>query len=313
MTRLKILSLIALLLLPLGLRAADADSTKFKISTPLVSRVGASVAINAALTEVLKSSIDATRPNGIDNDSWPSRHTSYAFTAASIVAHELHAHSAWWVVGAHAVADAVALQRLYANEHYPKDVIGGALVGLVSTEVGYLLSNLIFPDSRPALPQVLSDWLPTFDITTLAAFPLSGGVAGYDSKMAMFASARASIPFSDQLGLTAALNLRSMPLCVDKVYADMLNTFGLSRGLAGYIELPKRWAAEFRVLPGITRNLACSEICKAGWGLTVDASALASYRLTEFVAIGFETGYSFWGMKNDVSTINLGFFSRIML
>ena len=91
----------------------------------MIVRIGSSAAINLALTEALKSSVHEMRPDRHDNHSWPSRHTSWAFTAASVLSHELYDRSAWWVVGSHTVANAVALQRTFSNRHFPKDILGG--------------------------------------------------------------------------------------------------------------------------------------------------------------------------------------------
>ncbi len=61
-------------------------------------------AVNLLYTEALKMTIDRTRPNGADNKSFPSGHTSNAFTWATVIDHHfgkklglpMYAFAPWW-------------------------------------------------------------------------------------------------------------------------------------------------------------------------------------------------------------------------
>ena len=99
--------------------------------------IGASVLTAIAITNILKYSIDRTRPfdtysfiekmTSGGSPSFPSGHTSDAFslaTALSIV------YPKWYVVvPAYAWAVTVGYSRMALGVHYPGDVLAGALIG----------------------------------------------------------------------------------------------------------------------------------------------------------------------------------------
>lgn len=103
-----------------------------------------------AVTQGLKLVIDEERPDGSDNDSFPSGHASTSFAAAAT----LHRRYGWEVgLPAHAVATFVAVARVKADKHFVKDVIVGAVIGEAS---GWIFT-------RPANANV--QWMPWGDTT----------------------------------------------------------------------------------------------------------------------------------------------------
>ena len=52
--------------------------------------------------------------------------------------------SPWVGIGAYSAATLVAAGRMMNNRHWLSDVLAGAGIGIMSTEVGYILSDLIF-------------------------------------------------------------------------------------------------------------------------------------------------------------------------
>ncbi len=82
---------------------------------------------------VLKKVINAPRPDGTNDESFPSGHTCFSFTGAELVRLEY----GWgWGAGAYAVATAVAGMRLYNDRHWLSDVLAGAGLGILSAHVG---------------------------------------------------------------------------------------------------------------------------------------------------------------------------------
>lgn len=103
----------------------------------------ASFAVNAGVTYVLKCSIHEKRPDGTDNRSFPSGHTSIAFCGATSLMHEYYKVSPWIGVAGYAVATTVAVDRVRRNRHRWGDVVAGAAIGCLSAEAGYLIGDMI--------------------------------------------------------------------------------------------------------------------------------------------------------------------------
>ena len=103
----------------------------------------ASFAVNAGVTYVLKRSIHEKRPDGTDNRSFPSGHTSIAFCGATSLMHEYYKVSPWIGVAGYAVATTVAVDRVRRNRHHWGDVAAGAAIGYLSAEAGYWIVEKI--------------------------------------------------------------------------------------------------------------------------------------------------------------------------
>lgn len=82
---------------------------------------------------MMKGLIDSPRPDGKDNNSFPSGHCCIAFVGAELVRMEY----GWgWGAGAYAVAATVAFLRSYHNRHYLSDLLMGAGMGILSAHAG---------------------------------------------------------------------------------------------------------------------------------------------------------------------------------
>lgn len=119
--------------------------------------VGALV-VNGAITYGMKYAINRERPYEKypttiiayqytdKGKSFPSGHTSTAFAMAASVSIE---YKKWYiVVPAYTYAAAVGCSRLYLGEHYPTDVLGGAVVGVGSAYLSNWLSKKVFKNSK---------------------------------------------------------------------------------------------------------------------------------------------------------------------
>jgi membrane-associated phospholipid phosphatase len=93
--------------------------------------------LNAVLVKGLKSWTNTERPNG-ESKSFPSGHTSVAFAMAHFMHKEYGEQSTWYSIGAYACATSVAALRVMKNSHYIGDVVAGAGIGMLSTELVYL-------------------------------------------------------------------------------------------------------------------------------------------------------------------------------
>jgi len=83
---------------------------------------------SVAVTEALKYTVNENRPNGGEH-SFPSGHTSFAFTGAEFIRKEY----GWrWGAPAYAVAGYVGYSRVAAREHHARDVLAGAVIGILA-------------------------------------------------------------------------------------------------------------------------------------------------------------------------------------
>jgi len=85
-----------------------------------------SVLVTAQLTALLKNSVMRQRPNGGNNQSFPSGHAAAAFVAASYMESR---YGLAWGLPLYAVACVISVQRVNVDAHYWTDVIAGAALG----------------------------------------------------------------------------------------------------------------------------------------------------------------------------------------
>lgn len=90
----------------------------------------ASFLTNAGLTLGLKALVKKQRPNGEDNDSFPSGHTSVSFQGASFI-HKRYGLK--YAIPAYIGASYVGYSRVDANHHHVEDVLAGATIGVLSS------------------------------------------------------------------------------------------------------------------------------------------------------------------------------------
>ena len=111
----------------------------------LLSSAGMSYVIMAALVNGIKYSAKEMRPDGSTANSWPSGHTATSFVGATLLHKEYGlTRSPWWSVAGYGVATATGVMRVLNNRHWISDVMSGAGIGIMSTELGYALCDLMF-------------------------------------------------------------------------------------------------------------------------------------------------------------------------
>jgi len=98
----------------------------------------ASAALTSGIVWPVKQLTNIDRPNG-DPTAFPSGHTAYAFTIATLVDKEFRHKSPWISVGSYTIASATGVLRVLNNEHWMSDVLAGAGVGILSVNTVYWL------------------------------------------------------------------------------------------------------------------------------------------------------------------------------
>jgi membrane-associated phospholipid phosphatase len=98
-----------------------------------LARTGADIMraqiLSQLYVQVLKFAVGRERPDGSNNQSFPSGHSASAFATAGV----LQRHYGWKVgVPASIIAGYVATARVHDNRHYLTDVIFGGAIGIAA-------------------------------------------------------------------------------------------------------------------------------------------------------------------------------------
>lgn len=105
-----------------------------------------SAGLMAAAVNSLKYSFRVMRPDGSTRNSFPSGHTATAFMTATMLHKEYGHRSLWYSIGGYTLATLTGVTRQLNNRHWMSDVMVGAGIGILATEFGYFLADLIFKE-----------------------------------------------------------------------------------------------------------------------------------------------------------------------
>ncbi|TMQ60410.1 MAG: phosphatase PAP2 family protein [Candidatus Eisenbacteria bacterium] len=124
----------AIAVVVLSLTIAASDQLSSHVLKPVFRRARPSVSLH-----------DAKPLFGVRTSwSFPSSHASNFFAAAPVAAAAIPQAA----IPAYALASVVSLSRIYVGDHYPSDVLGGAILGLF---LGFLGRKAFFRSERSIL------------------------------------------------------------------------------------------------------------------------------------------------------------------
>jgi hypothetical protein len=89
------------------------------------------------MVQPLKKYTYVMRPDSSSFNSLPSGHTAQAFVAATFLHKEFGKKNIWYSIGAYTCATAVGTMRMLNNRHWFSDVLVGAGIGILSTNLVY--------------------------------------------------------------------------------------------------------------------------------------------------------------------------------
>lgn len=114
--------------------------------------LGTAALLTFSTVYTIKTTSNVQRPDGSACNSFPSGHTAMAFMGAEFLRREYWNVSPWIGVGGYAVAAGTGFLRMYNNRHWATDVLAGAGIGILSTEIAYWIfpyvSKLFYPSRR---------------------------------------------------------------------------------------------------------------------------------------------------------------------
>lgn len=96
-----------------------------------------SFVLQTAVVQTLKYTTNVTRPDSSAANSFPSGHTTLAFSGAEFLWQEYKDHSIWIGISGYVVASTIGFARVINNKHWVTDVVAGAGIGILSTKISY--------------------------------------------------------------------------------------------------------------------------------------------------------------------------------
>ena len=218
-----------------------------------------SVALMAGIVNSLKYSAQVERPDGTDLRSFPSGHTATAFMTATMLNKEYGYRSPWIGVGAYTVAAATGLMRMANNKHWLSDVLTGAGVGIVATELGYYFTDLIFKEHglRKADVEEKFDKLqkPSYvGLDFLINEPLGTYLNEKGSKVKVSRGCTSAVEgayfFNPYIGVGGRFSVTRTSVIVDNVKAEdnVFDTWKLGGGAYFSYPLSERWLLGSKLL-----------------------------------------------------------------
>lgn len=124
----------------------------------MIASGGMSTGLMLSTVYVVKYGLGRLRPDGSTHNSFPSGHTAMAFTSATLL-HKEYGHLSPWVsIAGYTAATVTGISRALNNRHWLSDIVVGAGVGILSTELGYLLTERLLGNWGVVRPT--EEWEP---------------------------------------------------------------------------------------------------------------------------------------------------------
>ena len=249
-----------------------------------------SVAIMAAVVNGMKYSIGTLRPDGSTHNSFPSGHTATAFTAAHILHKEYGELSPWISVGGYTVATFVGVSRILNNRHWISDVLAGAGIGILSTELGYFLADLIFKEKGLhdfGAPDFTIPERPSqIGLTMGLQFPLSAIELGNGQRLVSAIGSRMGVEgawyINRNWGVGASAAVATLPTTLESRPEELLSIDAATVAAGVYGSLPLGENSRFRV----------SMKALAGCNFMANTNIIPQAMVSDPAGFYYETGVS---------------------
>lgn len=241
----------------LGMKAAGVESRSSW--SRMICSDAISTALMVGMVKGGKKIVGRTRPDGSDGESYPSGHTAAAFMTATMLAKEYGHISPWIAIGGYGVATATGFMRIKQNKHWASDVMTGAGIGILSTELGYLIGDMIFGDkglssSVDNQRVAFADRPSHIGLYTGFDIPLGSYEIADGMQVSQLTGASLGLEgayyFSSRLGLGGEALYSSSRFKINDVTVTDADIYSYSIGVGPYVNLPlcPRWRMEGKAL-----------------------------------------------------------------
>lgn len=232
---------------------------------PRIRRAGIALilalVVSAAVTELVRYSIQLPRPRESSGYGFPSGHTSAAFSLAAVLGITFPQAGSFFYL----VAVLTGVSRLYFRAHYLVDVLGGALIGAL---IGIPFAKKLISPSCQMKSTFLGSlgWLALLLCGVAAAgffYVIEQNIATHKLAFDKSANARSVLTTIDFGSPQARPALRA-GWAEDESWEDGTRTLVWGTGVASEIELVLPSAQEYffrlNVFPYAPKGLACQRI-----------------------------------------------------
>ncbi len=268
-----------------------------------------SVALMAAAVNSIKMTSNVMRPDGSSRNSFPSGHTATVFMAATMLHKEYGlTRSPWYSIAGYSIATFTGISRQLNNRHWLSDVMVGAGIGILSTELGYFFADLIFKEKglkrknlefKPAD----SERPPTFfgyNIGLSLALGKHDTPEGIHLSMGTGASAgfEGAYFFNTHFGIGARLRVCSISTTLDAKHIPGAQSIQpavsdvLSTDAGAYFSYPftSRWRIESKLVMGAQYSSGSTATAYFPNNETQELKSIDMIRIHEFHSFGIGTG-----------------------
>lgn len=119
---------------------------------------GGAMLIMGGLVNTIKYSAKVMRPDGTSKNSFPSGHTATAFMNADFLHKEYGQVNSLYSILGYSMSSYTGLSRSLNNRHWLSDILAGAGIGILSTELSYLIIDSFYKNK--------GDYFTSFDTRT---------------------------------------------------------------------------------------------------------------------------------------------------
>ena len=128
-----------------------SEDRKTVLSTRFLVNTAASMSVSFGLKTLLKEVVNEERPDHSDCKSFPSGHAALAFAGATSLHKEYGKDYPWVSVAGFGAATIIGVERMVSERHHWYDVVAGAGIGIVSTELTWWVSRKLLKNDIVAV------------------------------------------------------------------------------------------------------------------------------------------------------------------
>ncbi len=302
-----------------------------------------SLGMMGILVNGIKYTTKVMRPDGSSANAFPSGHTAMAFVSATMLHKEFGQYrSPLYSFFGYAAAGWTGTMRQMNNRHWVSDVLVGAGIGILTTEVAYILAEQIYDEKetnpiKKYEPKPFSDQKPSFLSVKIGFASPMGDLAnseeGAYTTNGFTAGFEGAYFFNRNIGIGGEMSITSFPINSDKIellpevapYVELSSTgqgyellteaMGAAYyvlGPYGYVDLSQKFGILFNVAAGYSRGAEGQVLAKlsetAQEEIGLEELVISRYEPED--AFAWNTGGQLWYKLND--KIAIGAYTRFM-